>query len=393
MDSRTRSYRPADYFVVVMRALLFCCLIVTTVRAQQESASAQQPQAPAGAAAQSQDAQSAQGPVVPSAGAIPVPADPNTSGRSPAGPERNAQGTAPTEPDLKHSSATAPKLDPRYHIGPGDVLAIQVFDRPNLSRDEVRVDALGMIRMPLLNDVKAACLAENELADLLARQYSVYLKDPQIDVFVKEFSSEPVEVNGAVQKPGAFQLQRRVRLRELLMIAGGPNPDAGPNIQILHDESAMLCESPAAPSSGNPEAELVNYTDMVKGVGDNPYVRPGDFINVPEGNQAYVVGNVYKPTPVPLNDPVTISRAIAIAGGALPNSQSRIRLIRATSTGGTREIVLELKTVQTQMKEDLTLMPGDIVEVPFSTTKAMLKSVFMSFASAATVYYPLVYLK
>lgn len=376
---------------VIARVLVFALLAMTSVHAQEGAAPSQDPTAAPGPVVQSQGAQPADSRATPSAGAIPVVTDtrPDNGSRMPA-----ADQTAPTaEPDLKHSPATAPRQDPRYHIGPGDVLAIHVFDRPNLSRDEIRVDAMGMIRLPLISEVKAACLAENELADVLAQQYSVYLKDPQIDVFVKDFSSEPVEVNGAVQKPGAFQLERQVRLRELLMIAGGPTPAAGPNIQILHDESALLCEDPAGKSSPSREAELVNYNDMVKGVGDNPFVHPGDFINVPEGNQAYVVGNVYKPTPVALNDPVTISRAIAIAGGTLPNSQGKIRLIRATSTGGTREIVLDLKTVNTQMKEDLTLQPGDIVEVPFSTTKAILKAVFTSFASAATIYYPLIYIK
>jgi len=389
VEIRTRRYRPAGRIAALAGALLLCCLAVTNLHAQQGNDPAKQSGAPA-AGSQSQDSQPV---AVPSAGAIPVTADPNTSGRSSQGSEPNTQTTAPTEPELKHSPATTPKPDPRYHIGPGDVLTIQVYDHTDLSKDQVRVDAMGMIRMPLLSDVKAACLSENELADQLAQQYSVYLKNPQIDVFVKEFSSEPVEVNGAVQKPGAFQLERRVRLRELLMIAGGTIPEAGPNIQILHDESALLCENPAGSAAGNPEVQFVNFNDMAKGVGDNPYIQPGDFVNVPQANQAYVVGNVYKPTPVALNDPMTISRALAIAGGVLPNSQSKVHLIRATPVGGTREIVLDLKTVQTQTTEDLTLMPGDIVEVPLSTVKLIIKSVFVSFASAASIYYPLAYIK
>lgn len=377
MTTHVRSYISSFFVAVFIQTFALCLLGLTDLSAQQQEGTAStSPNASAGA--------------VPSQGA-----EPRTDEVSPATDAIRLTDAA-TNADPVSTADSKVKSDPRYHIGPGDVIQIRVFNHPNLSLDAVRVDGTGLIRMPLLNEVKAACLSENELADLLAHDYSEYLKDPQIDVFVKEFSSEPVAVNGAVQKPGAFQLQRQVRLRELLMIAGGPTSIAGPTIQILHDDSALLCENSASRSRtrDNPQAELVDYNDMVKGTGDNPYVRPGDFVNVPEANQAYVVGNVYKPTPVPLNGPVTISRAIAMAGGALPNSQSKLRLLRVNpGAGGTREILIDLKTVERQTSEDLLLLPGDIVEVPFSTAKAMLKQVFVSFASAALVYYPVIYIK
>lgn len=375
MSSYARKHTLVVFAALAIRFLAVSLLAGTALWGQEETAPAIPPNATVGARP-SQEGQAANNEVSPSTGASRLE-------------DLNASDAAPTA----DSNA---KADPRYRIGPGDVLQVRVFNHPNLSIDAVRVDAAGLIRMPLLNEVKAACLSENELSDTLARAYSEYLKDPQIDIFIKEFSSEPVEVNGAIQKPGSFQLQRQVRLRELIMIAGGPTPVAGPTIEILHDASALLCEDPRARrgSRENPQAELVDYSDMVKGVGNNPYILPGDFVNVPEANEAYVVGNVYKPTPVPLNGPMTISRAIAMAGGALPNSQNKLRLLRAIpGAGGTREILIDLKTVETQTKEDLFLQPGDIVEVPFSTAKAVLKTVFTSFASAALIYYPIIYIK
>jgi polysaccharide export outer membrane protein len=376
VNTYTSSHGYTVFLALLIRAFSVSLLVVTGLCAQQESAPLTPPNAAAGAA-QSQGAQ---------------PVEDQASASADARRLTNSAANS----DTVSSPDSSTKSDPRYHIGPGDVLEIRVFNRPNLSLDAVRVDASGLIRMPLLNEVKAACLSENELSEVLAHGYSEYLKDPQIYIFIKEFSSEAVQINGAVQKPGAFQLQRQVRLRELLMIAGGPTSIAGPTIQILHDDSALLCEDSTSRrrSRENPQAELVDYNDMVKGAGNNPYIRPGDFINVPEANQAYVVGNVYKPTPVPLNGPVTISRAIAMAGGALPSSQSKLRLLRVIpGAGGTREILIDLKSVQTQTNEDLLLLPGDIVEVPFSTAKAILKQVFTSFASSALFYYPVLYIK
>ncbi|HLE62552.1 MAG TPA: polysaccharide biosynthesis/export family protein, partial [Pyrinomonadaceae bacterium] len=129
-----------------------------------------------------------------------------------AGPTSAANVTTNETPDVD-----------TYQIGPGDILEIRVFNRPQLSREAVRVDARGMIRVPLIEEgIRAACRTETELAKELGKRYLEYLRNPSIEVFVKEFQSQPVAVLGAVVTPGRFQLQRRVRLLELLSYAGGP---------------------------------------------------------------------------------------------------------------------------------------------------------------------------
>src|SRR5215510_14801073 len=65
--------------------------------------------------------------------------------------------------------------DTRYRIGPGDVLEVRVARAPELSRDAVRVDQSGNIRMPMLdNDIPAACLTEAELSQSIAKLYLKY---------------------------------------------------------------------------------------------------------------------------------------------------------------------------------------------------------------------------
>src|SRR5215475_1791705 len=138
----------------------------------------------------------------------------------------------------------APNLtDTRYRIGPGDVLDVRVARAPELSRDSVRVDQSGMIRMPMLDeDIRAACLTEGELGENIAKLYRKYKNNPHVDVFVKEFQSQPVSVIGAVKNAAQFKLQRRVRLLELLSFAGGPTDSAGQNVQIVHAGGSSMCE-------------------------------------------------------------------------------------------------------------------------------------------------------
>jgi polysaccharide export outer membrane protein len=260
--------------------------------------------------------------------------------------------------------------DERYRIGPGDVLDIRVFNRPQLSR-EARVDSNGVIQMPLLEgDIRAACLTENELAKEIAQRYLKYQRNPYVNVFVKEYSSTPVAVIGAVDKPGRFQLTRRVRLLELLAFAGGPTDKAGGKIQIAHTGTISLCASPDAQEKGL--FDFYSLREAMRGGKDaNPFIQPGDIISIPEADLAYVVGNVFKPQSVTLKDPVTVSQAIAMAGGALrATKMSGVRIIRQKEGSTSKEVIpVDLNAISKLKTPDILLEPNDIVQVPTSEGK------------------------
>src|ERR1051325_3651223 len=130
-------------------------------------------------------------------------------------------------------SAHAQQQDDRYRIGAGDVLDVRIYNRPQLSRDAVRVEGNGMIRMPLIDtEIQAACLTEGELASEIAKGYLKFYKNPQVDVFIKEYHSKQVAVIGAVNEQSRFELQRRIRLLELLSYAKGPSLKGGETITI-----------------------------------------------------------------------------------------------------------------------------------------------------------------
>ena len=271
--------------------------------------------------------------------------------------------------------------DDRYRIGPGDVLDIRVFNKPQFSRDSVRVDGRGMIRMPLIQgEIQAACHTEQELSSEITTRYLEYLRSPQVDVFVRDFQSQPVAVLGAVRVPSRFQLQRRVRLLELLSNVGGPTDNAGRSIQVVHTATPSICETSGQNESAMNEASVLDYyklSETLKGEEQaNPYVRPGDFISIPEAEQVFVVGNVLRPAAISLKERITVSRAIAMSGGTLPDTKSdRVRIVRQPPGSETkREIFVDLKAIDKQKAEDVVLQAGDIVDVPASGTKKLLRS-------------------
>lgn len=310
-----------------------------------------------------------------------IPGQATTAQQPPTPPQPTASGEGKISiPAPGTTVATTSADDERYRIGPGDVLDIRIFNRPQLSRDAVRVDGRGMIRMPLIEDeIQAGCKTESELEKEIAARYLKYQRNPQVNVFVKEYQSKPVAVIGAVNTPGRFQLQRRVRLLELLTYAGGQSERAGRSIQIVHSEVNSICEKPVGNADEDLSLTFVSYNlnDTLKGDEKaNPYIQPGDIISLPDAEQVYVIGNVLKPTSIPLKEPVTVSRAIAIAGGTLPDSKTDKIIINRPVQGGTgkTEIVVDLKAISKKQAEDVVLQPNDVVEVPTSGGKRFLRT-------------------
>jgi polysaccharide biosynthesis/export protein len=299
---------------------------------------------------------------------------------------------------------TAQDMDQSYRIGANDLLDIRIFGRPEMAR-EARVTNQGLIRMPFVGEIRAACRTEGELAEALSEKYRKYLKDPQVDVIIKEYKSQPVAVIGSVNQPGRFQLQRRFRLLELLTFAGGPNGNAGSTVHVIRNVEADPCASndptPPAPApipivvddvksaaaavaaasagagtaaTGDELPTLYSFKlkDVLAGVTEaNIYVNPGDVISIPETEQIFVTGLVVKPGPLPMKNKMTLSEAIAMAGGCqLDAARKSIRLIRGEPGSDSRtEKVINLNDIEKQKIDDIALLPNDVIDVPNSTMK------------------------
>src|SRR5260370_33792847 len=178
-----------------------------------------------------------------------------------SGQQVTSQASAPVSPPA--IKAVGIESNEQYRIGPGDLLDIRVFKRLELSRDAVRVDARGGIRMPLIKEeINAACKTEAELEKEIETRYKKYLLQPQVSVFVKEFQSQPVAVLGSVKSPGRFILQRRLRILELLSFVGGPTEQAGRSVQVVHAEQSISCESTSNEASDSTRATGVNFYQL-----------------------------------------------------------------------------------------------------------------------------------
>jgi polysaccharide biosynthesis/export protein len=138
--------------------------------------------------------------------------------QQPTGSHQTAQSTVPAMPDdaVKKSATT----DPNYVIGAQDVLDINVWKEPDVSRIvPVRPD--GKISLPLLNDVQAAGLTPAQLAAQITESLKKYVTNPQVTVIVSTINSQRVYILGEVTRPGAFPMLPGMSVLQALSSAGG----------------------------------------------------------------------------------------------------------------------------------------------------------------------------
>lgn len=123
-----------------------------------------------------------------------------------------------------------------YRVGPSDLIEISVFQVPELSKT-VRVGARGNLTLPLIGEIQAGGLTAQQLEALIASKLREnYLQDPQVSVFIKEYISQRVTVEGAVNKPGVFPISGKTTLLQAIAMAGGLDKLADPNdIKLFRD--------------------------------------------------------------------------------------------------------------------------------------------------------------
>ena len=120
---------------------------------------------------------------------------------------------------------TLASLGADYRIGPNDLLDVEVFGVPDLKRS-VRVNSSGQISLALVGNVLVAGLSAQQAEELIAEKYAKnYLQDPQVSVFIREFTTQRITVEGAVVRPGIYPVTGQVTLLRALALAGGGATD------------------------------------------------------------------------------------------------------------------------------------------------------------------------
>lgn len=269
--------------------------------------------------------------------------------------------------------------DDRYRIGFQDTLEVQVFRHPDLTQ-RVSVNSNGTINLfRLLTPIVAVCKTESELAADIAKAYEKdYLRNPEVKVFAVEQRSQAFAVIGAVEKPGSYFINRRVRLLELLAQAGGPSKEAGTRLLVARTGSTSNCKMNEDSPSESDDITLMDFKiEDVLQAKQNLVMRPGDIVSVLDADVVYVYGNVKRQGQVPIKQPITLTQAIASSEGLLPAaSKDKIRILRQKpGTLEREELVYNLKDIDARKAEDPFLQPNDVVAVSQDKTKSVLYSI------------------
>lgn len=250
-----------------------------------------------------------------------------------------------------------------YKIGPKDVLEISVYGVPEFNSFRARVDEDGSVTLPLLEIVDVNGLTkigvEKKLKALLAEEY---VNDPQVTVFITEYGSNLVYMNGAVTSPGQYPLVGRQTLMTILSQAGGLTQDAGDKIIVFRD---------------NPDGTSTSITISIDDLylnGDaslNIPLQVNDTIMVPPDKIVYVYvhGAVRRPGAIEVRKSLlgkfTLQQAIAQAGGFDERAaKGSVKYTTTDEQGNVRKLKVNVKNIIKGKKKDIILKEGDIIFVP-----------------------------
>ncbi len=257
-----------------------------------------------------------------------------------------------------------------YQIGPEDLLEVSFFGIEELQR-EVRVNGRGEITLPLVGQVQASGISPQQVEDKLRQLYKEggYINNPQISVLVKEYRHQRVMVSGAVDQPGSYEVIGLRTLLEMLGQAGGLNDKSGDVVHVVRHQSAAdraKRERTTPSGSGAPAAETI-VIDLRRLLvqGDlelNIPIQGGDIIHVPFARNAFVVGAVNKPGGVPIKDNLTVTQALAVAGGLNPLlASNKVTIVRFDEHGEQTNFSVNLSDTLTGRKQDILVQENDIV--------------------------------
>lgn len=252
---------------------------------------------------------------------------------------------------------------PAQAVGPNDLIAVSVYDAPELSRT-IRIGTDGLIRLPMLKrQIKAEGLfpADLETAIAQALREEQILVNPFVTVTIAEYHSRPISVSGAVKMPLVFQAEGPISLLEALARAQGLSENAGPEVLVSRSQpgpdgaTVMLTRRVTV-------RNLINDADPAV----NIKLTGGEEIRVPEVSKIYVVGNVKKPGAYPVQDgsETTILQMLALTEGLEQFANRNAFIYRREASGSKNEIPVQLDKILARKSPDVPLIANDILYIP-----------------------------
>jgi polysaccharide biosynthesis/export protein len=273
-------------------------------------------------------------------------------------PVTSAQIRSTAAPDVQGANL------PAQPIGANDLIAVSVYDTPELTRT-VRVSADGFIRLPMLKRlVKAQGLMPAELESAVAEALhdEQIIVDPFVTVTVAEYDSRPISVAGAVKQPLTFQAVGPVTLLEAITRAGGLDTEAGAEILVSRSRPDP---NVASLIQRIPVHGLIDVADPQL----NILLTGGEEIRVPEAGRIFVVGNVKKPGAYTIQEgrESSVLKALALAEGLEPFATNEAYVYRREASGSKNEIAIPLKQIMQRKAPDVPLLANDILYIPDNT--------------------------
>jgi len=260
-------------------------------------------------------------------------------------------------------------------IGNGDLLEVSVYGAPEFDKLQTRVSGGGNVVLPFIGRQLVAGLTAAQAESVISQQLADggYFHNPQVSVFVRDYSSQGVSVLGEVQKPGVYPLFGTRHLFDAISMAGGLTPKAGKLVTIAHRNQT---DQPL----------LVNLGSDVKGsVEGNTLLSPGDTVVVSKAGIVYVVGDVHLPGGFVMeNGHMTVLQALALAQGANPTASLNSAKVIRTIDGKQSQTPVELKLILGAKAGDVALAAGDILFVPSSIGKSAARRSLDSILQVAT---------
>lgn len=271
------------------------------------------------------------------------------------------QGTKDNEEDLVHF---------------GDLIDVDVvggfeFDWRGTLTPEGFLDGASSYGDPIYG----LCRSESEIAAELTKSFSKFLREPKVIVRLIDRSNRAVvTLDGAVRSPQRFQLRRVAHLRELLVLSGGLTDEASGDIQIFRPKTLNCSARVQRASAGaeidaglkSNESQLINITipDLLKGIeAADPIIQSGDLVTVLRAVPIYVIGGVNNPRPISARSNMTLTKAIASAGGFSKDADPSQVTVFRHSGSETNVIEVDLSKGLTGTVNDPELKALDIIDV------------------------------
>lgn len=160
-----------------------------------------------------------------------------------------------------------------YHLGPEDVISVEVFGQPNYSKAGIVIPPTAKISYQLIpGGVFVGGKTTDQIAAEIAKKLDEYIIDPQVTVTLDKVGSAQFAVLGKVALPGVRIMSKRYSIYDAVIESGGfaPNADKKKVMLIRHNAQGGLTPT------------IVNFETLMNGKTEIPYLVPGDQVIVPE---------------------------------------------------------------------------------------------------------------